>query len=91
MQTNNSTVSANSTLTKTDSTFPSSHPQQPAAKRSNSATTATATERKKGVPWTEEEHRLFLQGLAMFGQGNWRSIARTLVLTRTPTQVRNAD
>lgn len=44
-------------------------------------------ERRKGVPWTEEEHRLFVAGLAEFGKGDWRSISRNYVLTRTPTQV----
>ncbi|XP_074574194.1 transcription factor DIVARICATA-like [Curcuma longa] len=44
-------------------------------------------ERKKGVPWTEEEHKLFLLGLKKYGKGDWRSISRKLVITRTPTQV----
>jgi SHAQKYF class myb-like DNA-binding protein len=44
-------------------------------------------ERRKGVPWTEDEHRLFLQGLSKFGKGDWRSISRTFVTSRTPTQV----
>ncbi|MED6210781.1 hypothetical protein PIB30_067345 [Stylosanthes scabra] len=44
-------------------------------------------ERKKGTPWTEEEHRLFLIGLSKFGKGDWRSISRNVVVTRTPTQV----
>ncbi|GMJ10635.1 DIVARICATA2 [Hibiscus trionum] len=44
-------------------------------------------ERKKGTPWTEEEHRLFLLGLSKFGKGDWRSISRNVVVTRTPTQV----
>ena len=45
------------------------------------------SERRKGVPWTEEEHRLFLLGLAKFGKGDWRSISRNFVVSRTPTQV----
>lgn len=44
-------------------------------------------ERRKGVPWTEEEHRLFLLGLDKFGKGDWRSISRNFVISRTPTQV----
>ncbi|MCE0480873.1 hypothetical protein HAX54_038065 [Datura stramonium] len=44
-------------------------------------------ERRKGTAWTTEEHRLFLQGLAKHGRGDWRSISRNFVLSRTPTQV----
>ncbi|XP_042512079.1 transcription factor SRM1 [Macadamia integrifolia] len=45
------------------------------------------TERKKGIPWSEEEHRLFLIGLKKYGKGDWRSISRNAVVSRTPTQV----
>ncbi|GMY15787.1 transcription factor SRM1-like [Fagus crenata] len=45
------------------------------------------TQRKRGVPWTEEEHRQFLFGLQKFGKGDWRSISRKAVKSRTPTQV----
>ncbi|XP_058192956.1 transcription factor MYB1R1 [Rhododendron vialii] len=44
-------------------------------------------ERKRGVPWTEEEHKLFLIGLEKVGKGDWRGISRNFVKTRTPTQV----
>ncbi|KAK8935128.1 Transcription factor DIVARICATA [Platanthera zijinensis] len=48
-------------------------------------------ERKKGVPWTEEEHKYysvrFLLGLKKYGKGDWRNISRNFVVTRTPTQV----
>ncbi|KAJ1284198.1 hypothetical protein BS78_03G186700 [Paspalum vaginatum] len=44
-------------------------------------------ERKKGVPWSEEEHRQFLAGLEKLGKGDWRGISRSYVTTRTPTQV----
>lgn len=49
--------------------------------------TASSRERKKGVPWTEEEHRLFLLGLQKLGKGDWRGISRHFVQSRTPTQV----
>ncbi|XP_059640138.1 transcription factor KUA1-like isoform X2 [Cornus florida] len=48
---------------------------------------SSSRERKKGVPWTEEEHRMFLLGLQKLGKGDWRGIARNYVMTRTPTQV----
>ncbi|KAL8154248.1 hypothetical protein V2J09_012008 [Rumex salicifolius] len=44
-------------------------------------------ERKRGVPWTEEEHKLFLLGLQKVGKGDWRGISRNFVKSRTPTQV----
>lgn len=39
------------------------------------------------MPWTEDEHRLFLIGLQKLGKGDWRGISRNFVQTRTPTQV----
>ncbi|CAL9199672.1 unnamed protein product [Musa hybrid cultivar] len=48
---------------------------------------SSARERKKGTPWTEEEHRRFLLGLKKLGKGDWRGISRNYVISRTPTQV----
>ncbi|XP_076901608.1 transcription factor DIVARICATA-like [Bidens hawaiensis] len=44
-------------------------------------------EKKKGIPWTQKEHRQFLLGLKKYGKGDWRNISRNFVTTRTPTQV----
>ncbi|CAH8365043.1 unnamed protein product [Eruca vesicaria subsp. sativa] len=43
--------------------------------------------RRKGIAWTQDEHSQFLLGLEKYGKGDWRSISRHLVVTRTPTQV----
>ncbi|XP_020263376.1 transcription factor MYB1R1-like, partial [Asparagus officinalis] len=48
---------------------------------------SSCCERKRGVPWTEEEHRMFLLGLQKLGKGDWRGISRNFVISRTPTQV----
>ncbi|KAL2479513.1 Duplicated homeodomain-like superfamily protein [Abeliophyllum distichum] len=58
----------------------------PGGKR-NSSALSPKLELKKGVPWTEEEHRQFLLGLKKYGKGDWRNISRNFVRTRTPTQV----
>nr|ARU86428.1 DIVARICATA-like [Orchis italica] len=44
-------------------------------------------DRRKGMPWTEQEHSAFLLGLKRYGKGDWRSISRFCVVSRTPTQV----
>ncbi|KAL8027130.1 hypothetical protein ABFX02_14G075300 [Erythranthe guttata] len=55
--------------------------------RKSSSARPSEQERKKGVPWTEEEHKLFLLGLKKYGKGDWRNISRNFVISRTPTQV----
>nr|AYC76747.1 divaricata [Streptocarpus ionanthus] len=56
-------------------------------RKSGSMVRSSDQERKKGVPWTEEEHKFFLMGLKKYGKGDWRNISRNFVITRTPTQV----
>ncbi|KAI3454900.1 hypothetical protein Pfo_011563 [Paulownia fortunei] len=60
---------------------------QPSGGKGGGGSSKSDQERRKGIPWTEEEHRLFLLGLDKFGKGDWRSISRNFVISRTPTQV----
>ncbi|XP_060170042.1 transcription factor SRM1-like [Lycium barbarum] len=59
--------------------------QSYSSRRSRSS--GAVVERRKGIPWTAEEHRSFLQGLEKYGKGDWRGISRNCVRSRTPTQV----
>ncbi|KAM3234195.1 transcription factor DIVARICATA-like [Capsicum annuum] len=43
--------------------------------------------RRRGTPWTKNEHQLFLMGLNRFKRGDWKSISRYYVVSKTPTQV----
>ena len=76
---------ATATTTTNGNTTTSSGGKKASGK--SSAAKTSDQERRKGIPWTEEEHRLFLLGLAKFGKGDWRSISRNFVISRTPTQV----
>ncbi|KAI3458363.1 hypothetical protein Pfo_015026 [Paulownia fortunei] len=44
-------------------------------------------ERKKGKPWSEDEHRSFLVGLEKLGKGDWKGIANNFVPSRNSSQV----
>ena len=61
--------------------------ESPPPAPTGAAPAAPAKERQRGQAWSEEEHKRFLVGLERFGKGDWRSIARQCVKTRTPTQV----
>ncbi|GAB2280306.1 hypothetical protein Dimus_014947 [Dionaea muscipula] len=37
--------------------------------------------------WTEDEHKLFLVGLDIYGRGNWKSISEEIVRSRIASQV----
>jgi SHAQKYF class myb-like DNA-binding protein len=56
-------------------------------KKAEMKCTGIMGDRCRGLPWTEDEHGLFLIGLAKYGKGDWRSISRFNVKSRTPTQV----
>ncbi|KAI3924167.1 hypothetical protein MKX01_029702 [Papaver californicum] len=55
--------------------------------QSEPTTTKKTIDRKRGIPWTKEEHRNFLLGLEKLSRGDWRSISRLYVKSRNPTQV----
>ncbi|KAK7258060.1 hypothetical protein RIF29_32468 [Crotalaria pallida] len=42
---------------------------------------------KKRTRWNEDEHRLFVEGLAKYGRGDWISISKYLLPSRTPSQI----
>ncbi|XP_004307612.1 PREDICTED: transcription factor DIVARICATA-like [Fragaria vesca subsp. vesca] len=58
-----------------------------ANRKRSAAARGSDQERKKGIPWTEDEHLRFLKGLLQYGKGDWRSISRNFVMSKTPTQV----
>ncbi|KAG4909469.1 hypothetical protein JHK87_055585 [Glycine soja] len=60
-------------------------PQTQTANRPS--TSSASSSHNRCNRWTNEEHMLFLQGLAIYGKGGWKNIARYAVKTRTSTQV----
>eukprot|EP00295_Goniomonas_pacifica_P004424 CAMPEP_0175836200 /NCGR_PEP_ID=MMETSP0107_2-20121207/17017_1 /TAXON_ID=195067 ORGANISM="Goniomonas pacifica, Strain CCMP1869" /NCGR_SAMPLE_ID=MMETSP0107_2 /ASSEMBLY_ACC=CAM_ASM_000203 /LENGTH=469 /DNA_ID=CAMNT_0017149581 /DNA_START=1 /DNA_END=1410 /DNA_ORIENTATION=- len=53
----------------------------------SAAAKAAKRKRNSPTPWTEEEHKLFLQGLSKYGKGNWRVISSEILQSRTPIQI----
>lgn len=43
--------------------------------------------RRRGTPWSEDEHDAFLEGLRVFGKGKWKQISTHYVTSRTCTQI----
>ncbi|KAH0737274.1 hypothetical protein KY290_035979 [Solanum tuberosum] len=58
-------------------------PNNPEMQSNANQNTKADVEWRRGTRWIEEEHRSFLQGLDIYGKGDWRSISRT----RTAMQV----
>ncbi|CAJ1939984.1 unnamed protein product [Sphenostylis stenocarpa] len=67
--------------------IPTPPPRHPNAGYVHDVVHPSRRKRKRGVPWTEEEHRRFLLGLQKVGKGDWRGISRNFVKTRTSIQI----
>ncbi|KAJ8563417.1 hypothetical protein K7X08_031869 [Anisodus acutangulus] len=63
------------------------YPKMQSHSNQESRSSKADVEWRRGVTWTEEEHRSFLRGLEKYGKGDWKSISRYCVKSRTPTQV----
>ncbi|RDX72894.1 Transcription factor DIVARICATA, partial [Mucuna pruriens] len=58
----------------------------PSRRKENAGNPFHPIQRKKVIPWSTQEHMLFLHGLKIYGKGNWKRIAQ-VVKTRTSIQV----
>ncbi|WOG96011.1 hypothetical protein DCAR_0415341 [Daucus carota subsp. sativus] len=47
----------------------------------------TPRPKKRGIPWTIEEHKSFSPGLETYGKGDWKKISQNFVSFKTPSQV----
>ncbi|KAL8476716.1 hypothetical protein ACS0TY_029133 [Phlomoides rotata] len=55
--------------------------------KKDEGSTPNCHQRRRGVLWTEEEHQLFLMGLNKYEKGDWCSISKNYVISKTPMQV----
>ncbi|XP_063948220.1 transcription factor SRM1-like [Daucus carota subsp. sativus] len=43
--------------------------------------------KKRGIPWSIQEHKSFLEGYKTCGKGEWKKISKDFVPSKTPSQV----
>ncbi|XP_074272044.1 uncharacterized protein LOC141595965 [Silene latifolia] len=53
----------------------------------SSCSSSTTVRKKTKTQWSGDEHKLFLLGLRKYGKGDWKSISRNYVITKSSTQV----
>ncbi|KAM0867003.1 hypothetical protein ACQ4PT_042280 [Festuca glaucescens] len=56
-------------------------------KRGRKRTEVSAEGRNRAVPWSHDEHRLFLAGIKEHGVGKWQKLSREFVTTRSASQI----
>ena len=78
---------ANSSKRRKLDDVPDERARSPRMKGDEPADAAPSGKRSATVRWTRAEHEQFLEGLERFGVGQWCSIARLCVPTRSATQV----
>ncbi|CAM0885249.1 unnamed protein product [Alopecurus aequalis] len=63
-------------------------PSEKAAKHKSGRKRRKGAEgRNKAVPWSEDEHKLFLAGIREHGTGKWQMLSRDFVTTRNASQI----